>query len=133
MPPCPRFNCYVFRHVQVHGREIPDGAHAAFHQFVRHFLRGGFGHRDDADEHVEPPYQFYDFGGVEHFDAGDLRVDALGIGIERGDDVQAVRFETAVADERRTQPARADDDGVGHVVVAEHAVDVLDEVGDLEP
>ena len=134
MPPCPRFyNCYVFRHVQVHGREIPDGAHAAFHQFVRHFLRRTLRHRDDPDQHVQSPDKFYDIRRVKDLHPADLRVDAGRVAVKRRDDVQPVCLEPAVSDERGTEAPRPHNDRVRHVVVAEYAVDVLDEIRNPEP
>lgn len=126
------FNRYIVGKIQVCGGKVPDRTDAAGYERVGSLLRGRLGHRDDADEHVQPLYHVRYFLRIEHGHAVDLFADKFGVRVERGDDVQPVVAETAVPRERAPQSARADEHRVGHVVVAQKPVDVRNEVGDLE-
>ena len=87
------------------------------HRLIARLLRRAARHRENTDLHVASSD---DVAEALH------RIDGLPAGrphlrgriIERRDDVDPVVFKSLVAEDRSSEPARADDDGVGPAVIA---------------
>ncbi len=123
-------------HVQMGGGEIPDGLDAPGNQQIGNALGALGGDSDDAHKHLVGAAEF---GQLRQIVNGLTLLGPLDLGsdVEGGQNVQAVLVEALIAHQGLPQLARADEHGVGGVVVAQKLLDVVDQglplVADLGP
>src|SRR6266540_1274358 len=91
------------------GGVVQDGAHLAAHERVDDGLRRAGGRRDDADVDAAAPQLLLEVRDRLDRESVKGRPDYGRIGVEGGDDAEALRREALVAEDRLPQPADADE------------------------
>ena len=127
----------VRRNIQMLRRKIPDRADAALDQQVAHMLRVLCRDGDDADLHLVAAADLVQTGHVHDRLAAFAHADDGVVCVERRHDVQPVLGKAAVAEQRAAELARADEDGLVRVAVAQKALNIRDQtfavIADLRP
>ena len=99
---------YALRHIEMHGREIPDSQNSAFNEQVADGLRIFCRDRDDADAHAHALTQIHQLIHCQNAFAAVIFLTYLFIDIERGHNVHAAVFKAAIRQKRLAELARVE-------------------------